>query len=620
MANLHHIVLKVSGLPLFYIMKKFNFYKRGQNLIRMIIVLIVAGLITSGLFYYFSKQTLEVLEIPEKSAKEIVPPEKKIEERPTLSKEKKPIVQKCIDGTPYGECSTNKPKYCENGSLIDKASLCGCPLSYEISDNQCIKSVKTKGVVLLVIEEYLYKDSEIKTRIERYKESNKEYEFKEILFNKTNDRITSMEDIGGEVKHNSLELRNTIKKLYQSNRNIVGVWLIGNIRPTIWRDKNLWRDLPESGFYPSIYPLIALDEDNYYAFDVENDGFYEKSGATRGSEIGGGYSATIWGAVLIPPTSDKQKAKELIKDYFDRNHAYRVNSLKYEKKLLYSDIFGCSTGMIQKIKNTQSWETVFLCPNFHPQLMGFDSLYEITIYQHHPGGPIEAKTDEEKEEFENLISKDYFGNSKLKAGGFTPYMYSLFLHLEGRSLPSEEIKNKIEKNLPQKICSRLGNCKVHVEEFGFVEKDGTWNGYWTSYPTQQANWKLLYDNLLSQNNFEITYLQTHGTPTTHLFGIDSETIKNKNYSSMIYEIQACNAGNYLENNYLAGVYLFYGNALAVSAYSIPFVAQGIRGFLEGEHSARFLKIQKGIPIIEALFLKNYGNSLYFGDPLLKLPY
>ena len=39
---------------------------------------------------------------------------------------------KCSDGTRYGECSTTKPKYCDNGKLVDKCSVCECP-----SGQQC---------------------------------------------------------------------------------------------------------------------------------------------------------------------------------------------------------------------------------------------------------------------------------------------------------------------------------------------------------------------------------------------------------------------------------------------------------------------------------------------------
>lgn len=36
-------------------------------------------------------------------------------------------VKKCSDGTPYGSCSSIKPKYCSSGSLVDKCEICGCP-------------------------------------------------------------------------------------------------------------------------------------------------------------------------------------------------------------------------------------------------------------------------------------------------------------------------------------------------------------------------------------------------------------------------------------------------------------------------------------------------------------
>ncbi len=40
--------------------------------------------------------------------------------------------QKCADGMAYGECSSDKPKYCDNGTgtLIDACLRCGCPSGY----------------------------------------------------------------------------------------------------------------------------------------------------------------------------------------------------------------------------------------------------------------------------------------------------------------------------------------------------------------------------------------------------------------------------------------------------------------------------------------------------------
>ncbi|MEK6871656.1 MAG: hypothetical protein AABX16_02025 [Nanoarchaeota archaeon] len=45
----------------------------------------------------------------------------------------------CVDGTPYDECSINKPKFCYNGELVNKAFTCGCPEGYTIEFQSCKK-------------------------------------------------------------------------------------------------------------------------------------------------------------------------------------------------------------------------------------------------------------------------------------------------------------------------------------------------------------------------------------------------------------------------------------------------------------------------------------------------
>ena len=45
----------------------------------------------------------------------------------------------CSDGTLYGECSSTKPKYCENGTLINKAGTCGCPSGKVRDGNNCVE-------------------------------------------------------------------------------------------------------------------------------------------------------------------------------------------------------------------------------------------------------------------------------------------------------------------------------------------------------------------------------------------------------------------------------------------------------------------------------------------------
>lgn len=49
-----------------------------------------------------------------------------------------PIIT-CSDETLHPECSTDKPKQCINGSLVNKASICGCPQDYKIKGDSCEK-------------------------------------------------------------------------------------------------------------------------------------------------------------------------------------------------------------------------------------------------------------------------------------------------------------------------------------------------------------------------------------------------------------------------------------------------------------------------------------------------
>jgi hypothetical protein len=60
-------------------MQKTNFHHRGQSLIGIIIILVVVGLISGGLYYYLQKQIPKVPEITEKPVEEeIVKPEKEV--------------------------------------------------------------------------------------------------------------------------------------------------------------------------------------------------------------------------------------------------------------------------------------------------------------------------------------------------------------------------------------------------------------------------------------------------------------------------------------------------------------------------------------------------------------
>ena len=49
------------------------------------------------------------------------------------------ILPNCSDGTAYGACSVNKPKFCWENNLIDKCDLCLCPrMNYCLGNGSCL--------------------------------------------------------------------------------------------------------------------------------------------------------------------------------------------------------------------------------------------------------------------------------------------------------------------------------------------------------------------------------------------------------------------------------------------------------------------------------------------------
>src|SRR3989344_8586526 len=47
------------------------------------------------------------------------------------------VIPKCSDGTTFGECSSTKPKYCYNGNVINRCSVCGCSSGGCSGDESC---------------------------------------------------------------------------------------------------------------------------------------------------------------------------------------------------------------------------------------------------------------------------------------------------------------------------------------------------------------------------------------------------------------------------------------------------------------------------------------------------
>lgn len=356
-------------------MKEFNFQNRGQSLIGIIIILVVVGLIGGGLYYYLSKQITEVSEIAEKPVEEevtplpeeeIVPeeitPEEKVEEKPTEEVEPEItcqdecsqtglkrcsdnsyqicgnydadtclewslviscpanticqngncIQQRCADGTPYGQCSTNTPKYCKNGNLINKCSTCGCPSNQACQTDGSCKTVVAQTLLLLV-EDNLYKG--LTQELNTYSNNIKgEFGFQTIL--KTFPSSASV-----------FEIKSYIKQIY-NNYKLNGVLLIGNLPTGKLYSPEI---APGSIWYSEGLPLhdyIYQDIYDVCKYSKEREAFDYTSPGCEQNRI-----QPFWVSRLTPNSSLKDTLY-LLKDYFKRNHEYRTGQYSYNQQIL----------------------------------------------------------------------------------------------------------------------------------------------------------------------------------------------------------------------------------------------------------------------------------------------
>lgn len=119
-----------------------------------------------------------------------------------------------------------------------------------------------------------------------------------------------------------------------------------------------------------------------------------------------------------------------------------------------------------------------------------------------------------------------------------------------------------------------------------------------------------------REDFELVYLNLHGTPTTQQIGslyISAEDIKQIQPNPRFYFIWSCSNGNFTEENYMAGSYLFYGDGLVVLASTVP-----VFGNIESGESNLF-PLSLGATWGEAYKYANYLSSMtLLGDPTLRM--
>lgn len=111
--------------------KKSDKSKKYINLFFIIFLIIIS--------YYFHSSFLISSMNAESYHEAITPSPTTMIPNPTqFSTPMTPKVKICEDGTIYGSCSKNKPFFCDNGSLIKKPLICGCPEKHIIQDNSCV--------------------------------------------------------------------------------------------------------------------------------------------------------------------------------------------------------------------------------------------------------------------------------------------------------------------------------------------------------------------------------------------------------------------------------------------------------------------------------------------------
>jgi len=284
------------------------------------------------------------------------------------------------------------------------------------------------------------------------------------------------------------QVRNIILEHY-NNDGFLGSVLIGNI-PTAYFDNGVITDW----YYEDMSDkFIDSNGDGKFEFNS-----YNLTDITMREAWSGRIKSPIGGSEGI----------ELLRKYFDRNHAYRTGSLTYDQKLLYFNNIAIDETLLNEDEYTES-----------------------------------AKQ----------MSRLLYGNENQMD----------MIYNKNASIRKAEYLSKI--TLP----------------------------------------------------YEVVYVNIHGWITSQYLGnnnlISVDDIKNNPPKSLFVILQACYNGKFIDDDYLAGWYLFAGNALAVEASTIMENGTNLGGL------KNYGQLKLGISLGE--LHKNDGSFLIwhlFGDPTLKL--
>lgn len=123
----------------------------------------------------------------------------------------------------------------------------------------------------------------------------------------------------------------TLEKLYREgdsapneNNKLRGIVIIGDVPlPVVNKNGNR---------FVSVFPYTDFD-DPYYIFDQESGDFVVNVSSQD-------HNAEIWHGLIVPPV-DGEEGNELLAEYFDKNHLFKIGEKGYQdfnKEIFYSDL------------------------------------------------------------------------------------------------------------------------------------------------------------------------------------------------------------------------------------------------------------------------------------------
>ncbi|MFH1509842.1 MAG: hypothetical protein ABID67_01700 [Candidatus Nealsonbacteria bacterium] len=321
-------------------MRTYSFNNKGNILISLVIGFIATSLIFGSLYYYFKQnpkpseliqeqveiqEEIVFLEEKQSSVENIIPP-KETDQNEECQNECSQIGLRNCSGDGYQTCESYNTDSC-----LEWSSITACPIDNICQNGDCIQQ---KSSVALVIDEATYNvlSNEIATfKLDIERDSN----FDVFILYKNWSKAD--------------EIRDELIKLFQ-NEGLEGAILIGNIPITYHRTEYQGKVYPES---PSDYYYQKLNDKDWTNETVNT--------ITQSIDQKSAYSRTIWTSRLMSPGNDSSKKIDLLRDYFDRNHKYRLGQLSYDGMLFAESIAQVDNiqDLNDKVNNIASYTNLY---------------------------------------------------------------------------------------------------------------------------------------------------------------------------------------------------------------------------------------------------------------------